>query len=283
MNRALLGLVLAVFSSIPACVTTHVAPSSQFPHDSIVVTGEGEISSAPDVVNLQLGVEAHAEDPKSAIAAANTKMNRLIETLKQAGIKPEDMQTRDFSIHSERLQPHHEVGLRAAPVAEPSMAAAETPQREVSAPATSRALPPAPDAAKPASPRKDTLVYRVSNMLQLTLREIDKVGDILSRGVEAGANQAWGISFDIGDPKPLATQARAKAVEDARVQAAELAKLAGVRLGRIVSIMDEPAGGPIPMPASGFARAELKQVPVEGGQLAIRRRVQVVFAIEAQP
>ena len=67
--------------------------------------GEGEARGQPDVVNMQVGVEARAVDPKVAIEAANTKMARLIEVLKQTGVKPEDMQTRDFSVNSEYIEP----------------------------------------------------------------------------------------------------------------------------------------------------------------------------------
>lgn len=284
--------VLLAACALSGCVHTEVTPGSSFaPNDAVVVTGEGEAYGAPDVVHLQLGVEARAADPKVAIEAANNKVAALIDALKSAGIKAEDLQTRDFNINSEYVNPNRPEPMDA-PVLEPEagVAPARTlesaavtsvpaaPGPKVVGPNTEPAPPPVPSA--PHSKVVPRYVYRVSNMLHVTVREIDKVGDVLSRAVEAGANQAWGVSFDIEDPRPLAVKARAEAVRDAREQAAELAQLAGVRLGHVLSVMDEE-GAPRPMPgAQMMTKAEMSRVPIEAGQLAVQRRVRVVFAID---
>lgn len=274
-----LGLVTALL--LPACVTAQVGPGSPMvPQDAIVVTGQGEAFGKPDIVNLQLGVEARARDPKAAIEAANSNMARLIEALKATGIKPEDMQTQDFNIHSEQLDPGYPVPYGAvapeAPAMQPMLEA-----RPMNAPkAAGAGASPTPPPEAPARP-EPLLVYRVSNMLHITVRQITSVGDVLARAVEAGANQAWGVSFDIDDPEPLAAKSRAEAVADARKQAQELAKLAGVKLGRVVSVMDEEGPGVVaPTASMRYGKAEMSRVPVEGGQLAVQRRVRVVFAIE---
>src|SRR5688572_18790254 len=274
MSRSLRSLALVTVLLLPACVRTELGPGSPMvPQDAIVVTGQGEAFGKPDIVNLQLGVEARARDPKAAIEAANSNMARLIEALKATGVKPEDMQTRDFNIHSEQLDPNYPLPYGMVEPAGPPMTmqpmVGEAPRGGgTSSKATSPSPMPPPDApARPAS----MLVYRVSNMLHITVRQIASVGDVLARAVEAGANQAWGVSFDIDDPEPLASKSRAEAIEDARKQANELAKLAGVKLGRVVSVMDEEGGGVVAPAAASrrFDKAELSRVPVEGGQLAV--------------
>jgi uncharacterized protein YggE len=250
------------------------------PQDAIVVTGQGEAFGKPDIVNLQLGVEARARDPKTAIEAANSNMAKLIEALKATGVKPEDMQTRDFNIHSEQLDPGYPIPYGPVPPEAPAMQPM-VEARPMNAPKAAGASPSAPPEA-PTRP-EPLLVYRVSNMLHLTVRQIATVGDVLARAVEAGANQAWGVSFDIDDPEPLASKSRAEAVADARKQAEELAKLAGVKLGRVVSVMDEEGAGVVaPSASMRYGKAEMSRVPVEGGQLAVQRRVRVVFAIERE-
>src|SRR6187551_2171413 len=228
MSRSLSSLALVTALLLPACVTTQLAPGSPLvPQDAIVVTGQGEAFGKPDIVNLQLGVEARARDPKAAIEAANSNMSRLIEALKAAGVKPEDMQTRDFNINSEQLDPGYPMPPAYAPMA--PEAPAMHPMVEARGPAKAAGASPTPAPEAQARPAP-LLVYRVSNMLHITVRQIATVGDVLERAVEAGANQAWGVSFDIDDPDPLAQKSRAEAVEDARKQAAELAQLAGVKL-----------------------------------------------------
>lgn len=295
MSRSLGSLAFVMALMLPACMRAELVPGSPLvPHDAIVVVGQGEAYGKPDIANLQLGVEARAADPKAAIAAANEKMAQLIEALKTAGVKPEDMQTRDFNIHSEQIDPGHgypePMGYRGvapdAPVAKEMMAPAveAAPARAPKAAgATPAVAPPQTPPLPPPTPQRSgpVLVYRVSNMLHITIRQIESVGDVLSRAVEAGANQAWGVSFDIDDPEPLASKSRAEAIEDARKQANELARLAGVKLGRVVSVMDEEGGGVVaPAASRRFDKAELSRVPVEGGQMAVQRRVRVVFAIE---
>ena len=273
---------------LSACVhKTEVASASgALPSDVVVVVGEGEARGKPDIVKLQLGVEARARDANAAVESANAQMQRLVEALKQSGVKPEDLQTRDFNIHSEQI----ETGMLEPmePMAAGGGESAAAPKHEAAmAPSTARSgattrvepMPPAPP-GPPDGRRRTELVYRVSNMLQVTLRDLGKVGEVLNKAVQAGANQAWGVSFEIEDEKPLAQQARGEAVANARKQASELAQLAGVRLGHIVSIMDEDSGGFVPMPAMGLARAEMSKVPIESGELMVRHRVRVVFAIE---
>src|SRR5688572_13809016 len=187
MSRSLRSLALVTVLLLPACVRTELGPGSPMvPQDAIVVTGQGEAFGKPDIVNLQLGVEARARDPKAAIEAANSNMARLIEALKTAGVKPEDMQTRDFNIHSEQLDPGCPVPYGPAAPDAPVMAPmAEA--RPMNAPKAAGANP-APPPAAPARP-EPLLVYRVSNMLHITVRQIASVGDVLARAVEAGANQ----------------------------------------------------------------------------------------------
>ena len=99
--------VLFLFTTLalPACVFNHPEPAAgPIPRDVIVVVGEGEVLGKPDVARLQLGVEARARDAATAVSAINEKSARMIEVLKQMGVRPEDLQTRDFNIHSEQME-----------------------------------------------------------------------------------------------------------------------------------------------------------------------------------
>jgi uncharacterized protein YggE len=90
------------------------------------------------------------------------------------------------------------------------------------------------------------------------------------------------------DPKPLRAKARAKAVEDARARAEELARLSGVKLGRVLSIGEFASGEmPPPMPGGvpgfqmGYARAGAgSSVPIERGEVTLSNSVRVTFELE---
>jgi uncharacterized protein YggE len=120
--------------------------------------------------------------------------------------------------------------------------------------------------------------YTATNNVEVTIRNLDTAGKVLSAATSAGANQLFGIRFEIEDPSALQAEARKKAVEDARARAERLAQLAGVKLGPAVSIseIDGGGGGPVPM----FAMAKMDSgAPVERGELTVTTTVQIVYAL----
>lgn len=127
-----------------------------------------------------------------------------------------------------------------------------------------------------------TLVgYRVVNGVAVTIKQLDKVGKVLDAVVAAGATRVDSVAFSIADPTPLQSQARAAAVKQARTRAEELAKAAGVSLGKVTSISESTAGA-IPEFASMTKAAALGagDTPITPGSLEIRVNVQVNYAIQ---
>jgi uncharacterized protein YggE len=127
--------------------------------------------------------------------------------------------------------------------------------------------------------------FIVDNTVRVTVREIDAIGDILGKAVEAGANNIYGIQFDLEDKSELVAEARQQAVENAREQAEELAGAAGVSLGDIQSInyySSVPApiyDNKVAYGVGGAAMAESAAVPVSPGQLTISADVSLTFEI----
>ena len=80
--------------------------------------------------------------------------------------------------------------------------------------------------------------YQVSNNVQVTVRDLSSLGQIMQVAIEAGANNISGPTFNLSDPSELRTEARQKAVDDALATATELADLNGVAVGQVVSISE---------------------------------------------
>lgn len=125
--------------------------------------------------------------------------------------------------------------------------------------------------------------YRVTNQVNVTIRDIDKVGEVLAAATEAGANSIYGIQFSVDDPAALESEARADAMADARTRADDLAGLAGLEIGE-VKVISEVIGQPV-MPfmggGGGFAmEAAASQPGISPGQMAVMVQVQVTFAAE---
>lgn len=87
--------------------------------------------------------------------------------------------------------------------------------------------------------------YYASNTVNVTVRDIGRLGGILDALVAAGANQINGPSFAIEDQDAVLDEARAKALANAEARAEAYAKRLGLRVARVVSI-DETGGRSVP-------------------------------------
>jgi len=122
--------------------------------------------------------------------------------------------------------------------------------------------------------------YQVSNLVSVTLRDLDRVGEVLDRLVSNGSNELRGIRFQVEKPGPLMDGAREEAVKDALRKAKIYVAAAGVALGPVLTINEHGGGGrPQPM----FARAmamESSDVPIAAGEQTLSTSVTLVIGLE---
>ena len=124
-------------------------------------------------------------------------------------------------------------------------------------------------------------VYVVDNTVYVTVRKLDKLGDLLDTIVKAGANTVNSIQFDVADKDAALKDARAAAVKDATVKAQELADAAGVKLGNMQSVSFNDVPGPIfDGKGGGGAAAEAAAVPIQPGELTFTVTVNMTYEIK---
>lgn len=123
--------------------------------------------------------------------------------------------------------------------------------------------------------------YRVSNNVNVKIRDLDSVGAVLDAAIEAGANNIYGVEFALDDISDAQSQARAKAVDNSAAKAQELADLSGVTLGPIVSLSEiiGSSGGFYSGVASQFGLGGGGGTPVSPGELEITYQIQAVYSI----
>jgi len=94
--------------------------------------------------------------------------------------------------------------------------------------------------------------FQASASLVVSIRDLTKIGDVLSRATAEGANVAGAITFAVDDPDALRREAEQKAVENVKKNAAALASALGVRLGPVRSVVTtiEPPDGQLAIYAS---------------------------------
>jgi uncharacterized protein len=276
--RVYVALGLGWLCSLTACAHQgqheHVHTPAELERGTIQVTGVGEARGAPDVARSSIGVEARAPSVKEALQQANAQIAQIIQVLKAQGIAEADLQTHGFSVNYDReyVPPSP---LSAVPQAPAPSSSAAPAGRKAAVAAT--AAPAAEIAAGAPAPARGS--YVVHNQLQVTVREVSKLGDVLSAATAAGANNVWGISFDLADKRALLDKARALAIENAKRDAERVAALSGVKLGKLLRITDGASGAGAPMANMRTYAAADMAVPVERGELMVDHQVSVEYAI----
>ena len=125
--------------------------------------------------------------------------------------------------------------------------------------------------------------YRVANIVQAQIRDLDQVGQILADAVAAGGDNARvrHLSFALEDNEALLEAARTDAFADARDKAEQYAELAERDLGALISVSEVTADPPRPVPYAADAATEAAggQVPIEPGQQEVAVTVTAVWAL----
>jgi uncharacterized protein YggE len=123
--------------------------------------------------------------------------------------------------------------------------------------------------------------FAVENTVFITIRNLDVLGATLDAVARSGANNIYGINFDVSDKTEAQSTARTLAVESARIQAEELAEAAGVVLGDLVSISTS-ASSPAPYYGYGMGGGGevYEAVPISSGQIPVNISLTMVFTIQ---
>ena len=171
----------------------------------IWVSGTGQTTMDPDLAVLQLGVEAFEQTVAEANTVAANAMDSIMEALRSNGVADRDLQT-----HSYNVRPQYEW-----------VEATENGRRV----------------------NKQNLIgYTVVNNLKAKVRDLDAAGDLIDEVVVAGgdATTFHGLQFTVEDASDVMEQLREDAVLDAMAKAQHIADTAGVALGSLGYITDQP-------------------------------------------
>jgi uncharacterized protein YggE len=214
------------------------------PADTITVQGTGQAALAPDIAHITFTVENTAAQVADAQAATTKQANTAIDDVKGQGVADADITTLSYQI---------------------------TPQYSYSA---------CPSGAYcPASGKVSG--YQVAETVQITVRDLEKVDDLLQALGTGQVENVSGPDFGLADPNAGQEAARAKAIEAAKAQAQALAASLGVSLGRIVSFSDNAGGYPFPVYAAAGATAarDASAPEVPAGQNTYTDTVSITYAI----
>jgi uncharacterized protein YggE len=127
--------------------------------------------------------------------------------------------------------------------------------------------------------QNDVIAYDVTNEVRVLVRDISKLGTVLDTVVRSGANQMSGVNFGFADSTAIQDKARAGAIDDAKRRATLYAHQAGVKVGKVLSISEQPIHEPV-YPMRGLGKMEYAGVPIAAGEEEVRAQVYVEYSLE---
>jgi uncharacterized protein len=170
--------------------------------NTITVTGKGEVIVKPDIATVSFGVTAENMDVSKAQTESATKINDIIDFLKESDVDEKDIKTTNYNIY-----PRYNY-------VQPTVYYSYSGGTQVLA------------------------GYVVSQTVEVKIRDISKAGEILSGVGKFGVTDVSGLNFTVDKQDDVRDQARDLAIQDAKEQAKVLAKALDVRLVTISSFSE---------------------------------------------
>ncbi|WML54013.1 SIMPL domain-containing protein [Neobacillus sp. PS3-12] len=116
--------------------------------------------------------------------------------------------------------------------------------------------------------------YKVTNLLQLTVDELSKIGKIVDEAVHHGANYIANVQFSLKNQDTQYQKALSMAIKDAANKASEIANTLKVHLQPIPVLVIEDARTEQPIPSLGGTYVKgLSTTTFEPGQLKIKAKI----------
>jgi uncharacterized protein YggE len=281
------GNIAELLSAVGGPEAAQLLRSGSGANTGIWVNGTGKATGDPDLGIISLGVEALADTASEARRMAAEAIDATISVLKANNIEDRDMQTSQFSI-SPRYNTQEVT--RCTEASRDLGPATVVPAIGMPAPGSTGVVEMIVIQEEKGSEcrvefERVLIGYQVTNTLNVKVRDLDNMGNIIDGATEAAGNlvRINRVSFTIEDTKPLQTEAREEAIADLLTKANAMAELAGVELGKLVFLTE--SGGGVPQSfarfesASAFGSAGGQSTSILAGELDVNVSVQGVFAI----
>ncbi|KKU80658.1 MAG: hypothetical protein UY07_C0037G0001, partial [Parcubacteria group bacterium GW2011_GWA1_47_8] len=178
---AIVGVVFVGAKIITEVKGYHFIGGSVPATNTISVTGEGEISAAPDIATVSFTVTEEAKKVSDAQGKVSVKVKAALDATKKLGVADKDIKTANYSSYPKY----------------------EWEQSKVVC--VNGMCPP--------SPGKQVLTgYEVSQTVTITVRDLDVVNPLVLGLANAGVTNMNGPSFAIDKQDELQAEARKEAI-----------------------------------------------------------------------
>ncbi len=124
--------------------------------------------------------------------------------------------------------------------------------------------------------------YRVTNMVNAKIRDIDKAGAVIDAVATAGGDftRIDSIDFSVDDPSAYYEEARGEAMADAKAKAEQLAELVDGKLGKATYISESSQAPPPIYRQDVYEEAiPTAETPISPGEMEVSLTVQLAYTL----
>lgn len=120
--------------------------------------------------------------------------------------------------------------------------------------------------------------YEVKHILEISVKDINKAGEVIDVATKSGANVVNYIRFTVANPEFYYNKALEKAILNAKEKADVVAETLGVEINEIpLRVTENPSDRGIPYYEMSKLAATNSTTPIQLGSVEIKSRVSAVF------
>lgn len=218
---------------------------------SITVTGDGEVTAAPDIATVTITIRESASTVPAAQKLVEAKVKSAMDALKALGVDEKDQKTTSYYVN---------------------------PKYENVAVSSSVGMYP--------TYNQKIVGYEVAESVEIKVRKIDSAGEVIGALGAANITEISGPTFTIEDMDKVQAEAKEEAIAEAREKAKATAKSLGADLGQIMQY-SEDAGGYYPMYARDMVSSQsygkgaaTPEVSLPTGENTIKSHVTITYSLD---
>ncbi|MFZ9180639.1 MAG: SIMPL domain-containing protein [Rickettsiales bacterium] len=178
--------------------------SSSTAQKTIIGKGSAQIKVKPDIASFSFTIKKFSKNLKEAQQEMSQKANQAIEVLKKNNINQNDIKTANYSSYPE--------------------------YERVEVQCQKNYCPPY---------KMELKGYIISQSYEVKIREMTRASQIFGEFSAIGVDEVGGLNFIVDSIEKVKSQARIKAIENARQEAMATANALGVKIKKIVKFYED--------------------------------------------
>lgn len=200
-------IVLAALFLLNQFTFFNVSLGSNQNYNSFEVIGTGTVTAVPDIAQTTFSISEKGATQEAARTAANTKQTEAISELTKLGVKKEDIKTTGFYVNENYEE-------TAVPLMDTM-------------------------SIRPGTTKQNGYVANVTTTVKA--QKVETLNQAIDKLTAIGIN-VGGVEYTFDDRQKYVNEAQDAAIKKAKEQAQNIAKAAGFKLGKIISVRNVDEG-----------------------------------------